>query len=69
MCSVVCVVCASCCLLSPSHSTQTIKDFKLFDDRESAYIFRVPDDLRNLNLQLTAKVRMPRTNTLANYDL
>ena len=37
-------------------NTKVVKDFALFDDRESAYSFRVPDDLRNLNLQLTAKV-------------
>ena len=37
-------------------NVKIVKDFSLFDDKESIYNFRVPDDLRILTIQLNAKV-------------
>jgi len=39
------------------NTTQRIKDFKLFEDRESTYDFRVPDRLARITFGLTAKIK------------
>ena len=38
-------------------SSQTIKEFKLFNDRESIHEFRVPDRLASLSYAISAKVK------------
>ena len=38
-------------------TTQRVKDFKLFEDRESTHAFRVPDRLSRIAFGLTAKVQ------------
>ncbi len=38
-------------------TTQNVPDFKLFEDRESAFEFRTPQRLRAISFQLTAKVK------------
>ena len=38
-------------------TTQRVPDFKLFEDRESAFEFRTPLRLRQISFQLTAKVK------------
>ena len=38
-------------------TTQRVKDFKLFEDRESTYDFRVPDRLASIAFGLSAKVK------------
>lgn len=39
------------------NTTQRVPDFKLFEDRESAFEFRTPQRLRSISFQLTAKVK------------
>ena len=43
-------------------STKEIRDFKLFEDRESSYEFRVPEKLRRLRFTLQAKVKVVSRN-------
>ncbi|KPJ52540.1 MAG: hypothetical protein AMS16_06255, partial [Planctomycetes bacterium DG_58] len=38
-------------------TTKKVRDFKLFEDRESTYEFKVPEDLRHIAFALTAKVQ------------
>jgi hypothetical protein len=47
-------------------ATKEVKDFKLFEDKESVYEFQVPDRLQTISLTLSAKVNNLSKNTRVN---
>ncbi|KAH3757610.1 autotransporter-associated beta strand protein [Pelomyxa schiedti] len=51
------------------NNVKTVKPFELFDDRESTYSFRVPDDLRQLTVKLEAKVTQHSSGSGAKINL
>jgi hypothetical protein len=44
------------------NSTKVVSDFKVFEDREALYEFRVPERLRTLRFELRAKVKLATTS-------
>lgn len=53
---------------SNTEATKTILDFKVFDDEMSVYNFQIPENLEDLHITLTARIKVLATGEFQNLE-